>query len=98
MQTENNMLVGEVPAGVGADASTLFRGVEGSDGVGSRHAIADGCGRRYLATRIDTVRESICEAKNFVVSKAGIEGGLDDDIGRRIGRVGAGRVVAVACA
>src|ERR1019366_10056533 len=43
MQTEDNVLVGEGPPGIGADAAAVFGGVIGSGNAGTRNTVA---GRR----------------------------------------------------
>ena len=95
MQTKNNMLVVEVPAGVGAKASTVFRGVIGSQYVGTccGATVAMGCGAD-IAARKYTVGEAVVKAEDLVVAEAGIIGDFGDDIGRWIERVRSAGVVA----
>ena len=99
MQTKNNVLVVEVPAGVGAKASTVFRGVIGSQYVGTcGGAAAAKCFSADIAARKYTVGEAVVKAEDLVVPEAGIKGDLGDDIGRWIERVGSAGVVAFAVA
>jgi hypothetical protein len=42
MQAKNDVLVGEGPAGISADAAAFFRGIVGSDGAGSGSAARGG--------------------------------------------------------
>src|SRR5208283_5167111 len=87
MQAKKDVFVVESPAGVGAKASTFFRGVIGAcRGRGGRGASAYGVGARFHA-REDTVGESVDEAEDLVVPKARIKGDLGDEIGCGIGRV-----------
>src|SRR5271169_5114985 len=97
MQAKNHVLVGEGPARVGAKAPTFLRGVISND-CGGRSGSQAATGRRRVVqhARVDAVGESINQAEDFVVPETGIKGDLSDEIGRGIGRVAGGRVVAIA--
>src|SRR5208282_2012400 len=81
MQAKNDVLIGEVPAGVGAKASAFFRSVVGSRrGSGARGRAQGRAGSKFHA-REDPVREAVDQAEDLVMPKAGIKGNLGDDIG-----------------
>src|SRR5208282_2123781 len=96
MEAKDDVLVGEVPAGIGAKASAFFRGVVGSRRGSGASGGAQGRGRSKFDAREDAVGEAVYDTKYLVVPKAGIKGGFGDEIGRRIGRVSPGCVVAIA--
>src|SRR5579872_7133539 len=95
VQTKNDVFIKEIPAGVGSDAATIFRGVKGADStrtcncrVGrARPSFADG----EVCAREGAVAESIIQSENLVVSKTRIERDLGDDVRRRVEGISGGR-------
>ena len=85
MQAEVYMFVGKRPAGVGAEAATILCAVVGAPSVRPRGctAAAGSQGGNVFAGE-DPVAEAAEHAEDFVVSEAGLENQLGDNVGRRV--------------
>ena len=83
MQAENEMLVVEGPASVGADASAVLRSVVSFVCIG-RGRRAARLARKILHAGEYAIPEAVEDSEYFVVSKAGIESQFGDNIGRGI--------------
>ena len=88
MQTENDVLIEEIPAGVGSETAAVFRGVIGAQSAGTcnrgvaraRPSLADG----EVCAGEDAVAEPVIQSEDLVVPKTRIERDLGDDIRRRV--------------
>src|SRR5438132_3115254 len=91
VDTEDDMLVGEGPAGVGADTAAVSGNFSGSESVGTRgSAAAAQHGRCDVLAGINAVAEAAEQTEDLVVSKARLEGDFRDEIGRRVEGVSRG--------
>ena len=89
MQTDVDVLVVERPAGIRTNTSAIFRGVVSSESVRASNR-ATSAKRRdagYFAAGKYAVAESAIDSEHFVVSEAGFQGQLRDDIRRRVKRI-----------
>src|ERR1700722_210755 len=97
VQSEVHVLIGERPAGIGANPATVARAVKRSDRVGTSGAVADRGGGDVFAGKC-AIAEARVHTENFVVSEARLEPQFGDDVGRRIKCVGLGRTASsTAC-
>src|ERR1700726_112711 len=102
MQTEVDVLLGERPAGVGANAAAILGAVGGQRCARGREAATGRAGKILRAGKY-AVTEAAVNAENFVVPETRLEGRFHDDIRRWvkgvIGQVsgGAGCGSAGAC-
>src|SRR5258708_37195889 len=80
------MLVHDRPTGIGSEAAAVLRAVEGSQGRWACDAVADG-GRAGIAARECAVAEAGIHPEDFVVSKAGLEYRLRNDVRRGVERI-----------
>src|ERR1017187_5236219 len=86
MKAELDLLLGHQPAGIGAEASTPDTAVKGT---GSRR-------RSEQCTRVDALAEIAAHGEDFVVSPAGLECRLDDEVRGNVGRVVGVQIVETA--
>src|ERR1017187_4198595 len=86
MNAELDLLLGHQPAGVGAEASTPDAAVKR----------ARSSWRGQECARVDALAEIAAHGEDFVVSPAGLECCLDDEVGGNVGRVVGVQIVETA--
>src|SRR5580704_243788 len=94
VQTEDDFLIVEVPASVGANAAAVLGNIVGSESVGTRARAAGARSGRTdekVCARKDAVAEPVVQSEDLVVSKARVKRGLGDDIWRWVEGIAACR-------